>query len=211
MKKLRKQLKTFWKKLTGRTDLQSFHRQQEKFRQRYPHYEIGTATYGMPVVHDLNEGTTLKIGAYSSIGHNVQIFLGGHHRIDWVSSYPFPGFFEEARAIKDYGGSRGNVIVGSDVWLCANCSILSGVTVGHGAVVANGAMVTRDVPPYAVVAGNPAKIIKWRFDENTRLAMLEYAWWEWPESEIRQITHLLCSENTESFIDYAKRRSSPSK
>jgi chloramphenicol O-acetyltransferase type B len=158
-------------------------------------------TYGMPVVHDWNEGTTLRIGAYCSIAENVQIFLGGQHRIDWVSSYPFAVFLPGARHIKNPCGSRGDVVIGSDVWLCANCTILSGVTIGHGAVIASGAVVSRNVEPYAVMAGNPARNVRWRFDESTRLALLESSWWEWPEDEIRQIVDKLCSNNIVGFID----------
>lgn len=206
-------LKKFWSRLTGAKSgerrLQSYVRQQEKFIKRYPNYEIGTASYGLPIVHDNHEGTTLKIGAYCSIASNVQIFLGGQHRTDWVSNYPFPFFFEmDAQYRKRYesGGSRGDVIIGSDVWLCANCIILSGVTIGHGAVIANGAVISRDVAPYAVMAGNPAKQIKWRFDEATRNALLESAWWDWSEDEINKVLNKLCNDNLTDFLNYAKER-----
>jgi len=206
-------LKKFWLRLTGAKSgehrLQSYVRQQEKFIKYYPNYEIGTASYGLPIVHDNHEGTSLRIGAYCSIASNVQIFLGGQHRTDWVSNYPFPFFFEmDAQYRKKYesGGSRGDVIIGSDVWLCANCIILSGVTIGHGAVIANGAVISRDVAPYAVMAGNPAKQIKWRFDEATRNALLESAWWNWSEDEINKILDKLCSDNLTDFLNYAKER-----
>lgn len=200
-------LKKIWSRLTGSNHLQSYTRQQAKFFKRYPNYAIGRASYGLPIVHDNHEGTTLKIGAYCSIASNVQIFLGGQHRIDWVSSYPFPFFFQmEAGFKKTAGGSRGDVIIGSDVWLCANCIILSGVTIGHGAVIANGAIISRDVEPYAVMAGNPAKLIKWRFDESTRTALLESKWWEWPEDEINKILDKLCSDDLTDFINYSRTR-----
>lgn len=210
MKNLRKRLKIFWKKLTGKTDLQSFHRQQEKFRKSYPNYKIGIGTYGLPIVHDSNQGSTLSIGSYSSISGSSQIFLGGQHRIDWVSSYPFPFFMEEAKDISYFGVTRGDVIIGSDVWICANCIILSGVTIGHGAVIANGAMITRDVPPYAVMAGNPARIIRFRFEEHIRNALLESQWWEWPEEEIRHVLDKICTENITEFIAYAQSRETKS-
>lgn len=93
-----KNIKKIWLKLigkqVGKISLQSYSRQQEKFKQRYPNYAIGDASYGLPIVHDNHEGTTLKIGAYCSIASNVQIFLGGQHRSNWVSNYPFPFFFE---------------------------------------------------------------------------------------------------------------------
>jgi chloramphenicol O-acetyltransferase type B len=206
-------LKKIWYKLTGAKTkelrLQSYTRQQIKFKKHYPNFEIGFASYGLPKVHDYHEGTVVKIGAYCSIASNVQIFLGGQHRSNWVSNYPFPFFFEmQAEYREQYirGGSRGDVIIGSDVWLCANCSILSGVTIGHGAVVASGAVISRDVPPYAVMAGNPAKLIKWRFDEATRASLLEAKWWGWPEDEIRQILDKICSDNPDDFLEYARTR-----
>jgi acetyltransferase-like isoleucine patch superfamily enzyme len=180
--------------------------QQEKFRRTYPRYTLGVGTYGLPKVHDDDEGTTLRIGAYCSISSEVQIFLGKNHRVDWVSSYPFPAFFVEAKHIPEFGVSRGDVTIGSDVWLCANCMILSGVTVGHGAVIGAGAVVTRDVQPYSVVAGNPAKHVRWRFDEKMRQELLATAWWDWPEAELRGIVEILCSDRIPELLDYAKKR-----
>lgn len=81
-------------------------RAQEKFRQRYPAYSIGNGTYGMPEVHDWSEGSTLRIGAYCSIASNVQIFLGGLHRTDWISTFPFPAFVEEAAGISEYNEQK---------------------------------------------------------------------------------------------------------
>lgn len=206
-------LKNIWASLTGsksgKSQLQNFVRQQEKFKKRYPNYTIGIASYGMPIVHDNDEGSTLKIGAYCSIASNVQIFLGGQHRTDWVSNYPFPFFFQmDAQYREGYfkGGSRGDVVIGSDVWLCANCIILSGVTIGHGAVIANGAVISRDVEPYAVMAGNPAKLIKWRFDEATRNALLASAWWSWPQEEINKVMNKICSQDISNLLEYAKAR-----
>lgn len=128
------------------------------------------------------------------------------HRTDWVTTYPFPAFQKDAQHITNWDPTHGNVTIGSDVWLCANCVILSGVTIGHGAVVANSAIVTKDVPPYAIVGGNPAKLIRWRFDEPTRAALLASEWWNWPEDEVRNVVDKLCSENIANFLEYAKTR-----
>lgn len=181
-------------------------RGQARFKARYPHYEFGVGSYGLPEVHDWQEGSTLKIGAYCSIAEGVQIFLGGHHRSDWVTTFPFPAFLDEAAHITGYNGTRGDVIIGSDVWLCTNSSILSGVTVGHGAIVAAGAMVTRDVPPYAVVGGNPATFIRWRFPEEVRAELLQTAWWAWPEAEVRSAVETLCCDDIQAFLAYARQR-----
>lgn len=189
-----------------RRDLPKLLRGQAKLRAQYPHYEFGVGTYGMPKVHDWEEGSTLRIGAYCSIAEGVEILLGGHHRIDWISSYPFSKFTDEASHISDFGGTRGDVVIGNDVWLGTGCMILSGVTIGDGAVVAAKAVVTRDVPPYSVAAGNPARIVRWRFDEPTRAALLKSARWEWPETEIRNVVSLLCSSDATAFLTYARHR-----
>ncbi len=185
-------------------------RGQARFAARYPHYEFGIGSYGLPEVHDWQEGATLRIGAYCSIAEGVQIFLGGHHRADWVTTYPFPAMLDEAASIEGYAITRGDVIIGNDVWLCTNSSILSGVTIGTGAVVAAGALVTRDVPPYAVVGGNPAKFIRWRFPEQVRAELLESAWWDWPQAEISRVVDKLCSDDIEAFLGYAHKRKAAS-
>ncbi|MDR3411833.1 MAG: CatB-related O-acetyltransferase [Formivibrio sp.] len=179
------------------------HQGAARFYLKYKNkYSFGIGSYGLPVIHDWNEGTTLLIGSYCSISTNVQIFLGGNHRGDWISTYPFPAMIDEARCITDFGISRGSVIIGNDVWLCASCIILSGVTIGDGAIVAAGAVVCRDVEPYSIVAGNPARHVKWRYDEITRDLLLKSEWWKWPEQEIRNICHLLCSNDIDKFIEY---------
>jgi len=206
---------TFFSKLLLRSAknkenrLQDFTRQQFKFKKRYPKYKIGYASYGMPTVHTYHDGATLTIGSYCSIASNVQIFLGGQHRISWVSSYPFPLFFRMDSIYKEnclLADSKGDVIIGNDVWLCANCTILSGVTIGHGAVIANGSMVSQDVEPYAVMAGNPAKLIKWRFDESTRKVLLESNWWNWSKDEIIDVMEKICNDDLSHFLNYVKSR-----
>lgn len=206
MKRIRQQINRLRRRSQNLPLLQDYERQQEKFLNKYPKVVLGTGTYGLPFVHDHGEGATLQIGAFCSIAGNVQIFLGAYHRSDWISTYPFPAFFEEASHIQGFEVSRGNVTIGSDVWLCANCTILSGVTIGHGAVIGTGAIVTKDVEPYAIVAGNPARTVRYRFDEATRAALLEMAWWDWPLTEIRSVMELLCSDQVHQLIAYAKTR-----
>jgi len=186
--------------------LPKLHRDTQKLRNRYPQYTFGIGTYGDLNVHDWNEGTTLHVGAYTSIASNVEVYLGGHHRMDWLSCYPFPAKIEQVTDITDFGGTNGNVVIGNDCWISSHVIILSGVTIGDGAVVAAGAVVTKDVAPYAVVGGNPAKQIRWRFDEPTRQVLQHSAWWNWPEAEIRAIAHLLCSSDLGAFLEYLGRR-----
>lgn len=204
--KLQRQLQKAWDRLRGKQKLNKPARSRIKFQELYPEFRMGRYTYGVPIVHNWGNGTTLRIGAYCSIAENVEILLGGNHRIDWVSTYPFPAFFAEASHIEDYTVSRGDVVIGSDVWLCSNCLILSGVNIGHGAVIASGAVVTRDVEPYAIMAGNPARLLRYRFDEPVRKALLEAAWWEWPEKEVKQVVGKLCSKDISDFLAYAQQR-----
>ncbi|TWI57397.1 acetyltransferase-like isoleucine patch superfamily enzyme [Pseudomonas duriflava] len=181
-------------------------RNQTRMQGRYPGYQFGVGTYGRPCISDWKEGSTLEIGNYCSIAEGVHFYLGGHHRTDWLSSFPFPAFIEEAKGVPDFGGTHGDIIVGSDVWLCSQAIILSGVKIGHGAVVAAGSVVTKDVPPYTVVGGNPARVIKKRFNDETCEFLLASRWWEWPESEVRSIAKLLCSSDLEPFKAYCQAR-----
>lgn len=181
------------------------YRGQAKFNLYYPgKYEFGIGSYGLPKVLDWNEGAALRIGSYCSIATDVQILLGGHHRTDWITTYPL-SMLEDVN-IQGGGFSRGDVVIGSDVWLCTNTMILSGVSIGHGAVVSAGAVVTRDVEPYSIVAGNPARHVRWRFDEATRSALLDMAWWDWPAEEVVRIAQLLSSSDIAELLAYAARR-----
>lgn len=177
-----------------------------KFKQLYPNYRIGRHCYGVPNIKFQHENALLSIGAYCSIAKNVQIFMGGIHRGDWVTTYPFHAFFKEAAHIKNAELSNGDVLIGNDVWLCENVTILSGVSIGDGAVIANGAVVTKNVAPYEIVGGNPAKHIRWRFDEETRAALLATTWWSWSDEEVLSVVDLICSSDIGAFLQYAANR-----
>jgi acetyltransferase-like isoleucine patch superfamily enzyme len=163
-------------------------------------YAIGDHTYGKPRVVSLEEGTSLRIGKYCSISTHVIIFLGSEHRTDWVSTYPFPYLWEEARSIKGHPYSKGDVVIGNDVYIGYNVTILSGVTIGDGAVVGACSVLTADVPPYAIVAGNPARLIRYRFEEETMKKLLKIRWWDWPEEKVKENIHLICSDSMAEFI-----------
>ncbi|MES2547992.1 MAG: CatB-related O-acetyltransferase [Pseudomonadota bacterium] len=181
-------------------------RSAKLFSKQYPNHVMGANCYGVPKIKHAHPDARLTIGNYCSIANNVEIYLGGNHRTDWISTYPFPHFFPEASHIRDYEVSKGNVDIGSDVWLCQNATILSGVSIGHGAIIANGAIVSKDVAPYEIVGGNPAKHIRWRFDKETRDILLASAWWNWPQQELLQIVDILCSDNISQFIRYIQER-----
>lgn len=186
--------------------LDKLERAPEKIRLRYPRYTVGTGTYGIPEVFEFGDDTILRIGSYSSIAAGVKVLLGGEHRTDWLTTYPFPAMMKGLEDIKDYAPSKGDVVIGSDCWICADASILSGVTIGHGAIVAAGAVVTRDVPPFAVVGGNPCKFIRWRFDEDVREQLLQAAWWDWPMEEVKSVARMLSGSDLDGFLAYIRSR-----
>lgn len=168
---------------------------------RYMQYKIGKYSYGKPKVRSWGESATLNIGKFCSIGPDVTIFLGGEHRTDWVTTYPFSEIFSEAKGFLGHPRTKGDVIIGHDVWIGAESMILSGVTIGSGAVIAARSVVTKDVPSYAIVAGNPAKIVRFRFEESIVEVLLKIAWWNWPMEKITQAWPLMLSDEVERFIN----------
>ncbi len=163
-------------------------------------YAIGDYTYGKPRVISWGEGTSLRIGKYCSISTHVIIFLGSEHRTDWVSTYPFPYLWKEASSTKGHPFSKGDVIIGNDVYIGYHVTILSGVTVGDGAAIGAGSVITKDVPPYAIVAGNPARIVRYRFDQETIQKLLRIKWWNWPDEKVKENIHLICCDSIDAFI-----------
>jgi acetyltransferase-like isoleucine patch superfamily enzyme len=131
---------------------------------------VGKKTYGTLNVTDFSPtDTKLIIGGYCSISPGVQFLLGGEHQIDSISTYPFKvKCFEYERE----ASSKGNIVIGDDVWLGTNAIICSGVKIGQGAIIAAGAVVTKDVEPYTIMGGNPAKMIRYRFEEGIRDKLL---------------------------------------
>lgn len=125
--------------------------------------DIGSYTYGNPRLFHWGEDSKLKIGKFCSIADDVKIFLGGNHRMDWITTYPFSALKEEwpeAKDVKGHPATKGDVVIGNDVWIGYGATILSGVKIGNGAVIGAMAVVSKDVEPYSVVVGNPALEVK---------------------------------------------------
>jgi acetyltransferase-like isoleucine patch superfamily enzyme len=172
----------------------------------HSHVEIGDHTYGCPNVLDFGEGTRLRVGKYCSIASGVTIMLGGNHRIDWITTYPFPALASRwpgASAISGHPQSKGDVSIGNDVWLATDALVLSGVTIGDGAVVAARAVVAKDVPPYAIAAGNPARVTKTRFSDDQVRILLALRWWDWPDDAVAKAVPLLCGGNVDLLKNFA--------
>jgi acetyltransferase-like isoleucine patch superfamily enzyme len=163
---------------------------------------IGSFSYGQPKVVRFSSEATLTIGKFCSFAEDVKILLGadGGHRLDWVTTFPFIKLFKQFKHLSFPEAEKGNVVIGNDVWVGANVMILSGVTVGDGAVIGASSVVTHDVPPYAIVAGNPASIIRKRFNEQTIESLLRIKWWNWGLQRIIENMPLLMSDNLDSFI-----------
>ncbi|MDM5298343.1 CatB-related O-acetyltransferase [Bacillus pumilus] len=165
-------------------------------------YEIGDFSYAGPDFQVLTwgEGTTLKIGTFCSIANEVKVFLGGEHRTDWTTTYPFNQIFKEATHIKGHPKSKGDVQIGHDVWIGYGASIMSGVSIGNGAVIGANSVITKDVPPYAIVAGNPQRLMKYRFSHDIIEKLQSLKWWELDFSQIQAIVHLLQSNDIEACL-----------
>lgn len=149
-------------------------------------FEKNNVLYHYPVNQD-----KLKIGKFCSIACGAKfLFTSANHTLKSLSTYPFPIFFEEwgldGKDICDAWDNKGDIVIGNDVWIGFEAVILSGVTIGDGAVIGSRAVVTKDVEPYTIVGGVPAKPIRKRFDEQTIEKLEKIGWWDWSEEQIRQ-------------------------
>lgn len=137
----------------------------------------------------------LVIGKFCAIAAETRFIMTGDHKLDAISTYPFPIFncgWETAFNIFDLP-VKGDIIVGHDVWFGYHTLIKGGVNIGHGAIIAAGAVVVKDVPPYTIVAGNPGRVVKKRFDDTTIDRLLAIAWWDWDIEKINKNLRLICS------------------
>lgn len=169
--------------------------------------QVGDYTYTADVVPELIAylpTDIIIIGKFCSLANGAIIFGGGEHRSDWVSAYPFRVAFDMEGKNKDgHPASKGPTIVGNDVYIGYHAIILSGVKVGNGAIIGAGSVVTQNIPDYAIVGGNPARVIKMRMTDVQIADMLKIKWWDWPIEEIKKAIPYLCSDNIQKFIEYA--------
>lgn len=166
--------------------------------------EIGEFTYGLPIIQKWTNKYNLKIGKFCSIAENVKILLDGNHRIDWVSTYPFGDIFKDIPLNPGHPAGKGDMEIGNDVWLGIDVLILPGVKIGDGAVIAAGSVVTKNVREFEIVGGNPAKHIKFRFNDEQINELKKISWWNWDFDKIKKEVQLLQSENINNFINKHK-------
>lgn len=168
-----------------------------------PNIEYGDYSYGMENIKVLhaNEGYKVVIGKFCSIAKNIKVFIGANHRTDFASTYPF-GHLKRNQskkiiktpAILGHPSSNGDVIIGNDVYIGFNATIMSGIKIGHGSVIAANSHVSKNIPPYEIWGGNPAKRIKKRFSNEIIKELLLIKWWDYQEEKIREIIPFLSSK-----------------
>ncbi len=187
---------------------------------RYSRFSIGRFSYGKPNVLFQDCNSTLVIGSFCSIGGGVTILLGGGHghHTERVTTFPFdvlggeegtdwvaPSFDGKLQEFfKRNSESKKDVIIGNDVWIGLNALILSGVHIGDGAVIGANSVVSKDVEPYSIVAGNPIRVIRKRFSQETIESLLKIAWWNWSIEKINRNLPFLLSSDIKKFIEAHK-------
>jgi virginiamycin A acetyltransferase len=181
----------------------------------HPNIQIGDYTYyndfRLPVddvrkllIPYMHSGAPEKliIGKFVQIAHGVQfITSSANHQRDGFSTYPFAVFGEPwSSRYQPEWPNKGDTIVGNDVWIGHEALIMPAVSIGDGVIIASRSIVTKDIPPYTIVAGNPAQIIRKRFDEQTISKLLEIKWWDWPIEEITNNIHSIVDSDINTLI-----------
>jgi acetyltransferase-like isoleucine patch superfamily enzyme len=149
------------------------------------------------------------LGKYNSVGRDCNFFLHANHRPDWVTTSsqllgPVNDQISEMHMNMGHPACKGDIIIENDVWIGAKSTIMSGVRISNGAVIGSGSVVTKDIPPYAIVAGNPAKIVKMRFSDRQIEELLNISWWDWEEDKIKNSSMMMWSDNIDEFINKFK-------
>lgn len=161
---------------------------------------MGKYSYGNPQRRgDMN---TVTIGSFCSFAGGVVLDGGFQHNMKSISTYPFPTNFPECGHLNGHVVCKGDINIGSDVWIGEQAVIMSGVTIGHGAVIGLRSVISKDVLPYEVVAGAPQKHIRFRFTKEEIKLLLEIKWWDWHDHHIKEAAHLLMSNDINGLYDY---------
>jgi len=165
-------------------------------------FEIGDYSIGLPNIR-LYNASRLKIGKYCSVSVGATFIIGGNHATETVTT----SFIDRPPGIgpAEYPYTRGDIVIGSDVWIAGNAIILSGVTIGDGAVVGAGSVVIEDVPPYTIVFGNPARVVRKRFPDDVIAALLDVRWWDLSHEQINALRPLLLSHDARKLVDECRK------
>lgn len=167
--------------------------------------KVGSYTYGNLNVITFSDNSCLSIGNFVSIAGNVSFLLDTEHYLEHISTYPFA--VKIVHSCDSESFSKGNIIIDDDVWIGYGSTIMSGVHIGQGAVVATGAVVTKNVPPYAIVGGVPAKVIKYRFSSDMIEELLKVDYGKLSEKTIKEhIDELYTELDDVKQLDWLPRR-----
>jgi len=163
---------------------------------------VGEHTYGQSHISRRGVDNNVVIGKFCSIAINVVIDGGFNHNSKFVSTYPFKSNFN--LDVPSNTVCKGDIVIGSDVWICENTLIMSGVKIGDGAIIGANSIITHDVNPYSIVAGNPSHIIRYRFKPSEIEELLKIKWWDWDIEKIKENGYLLNGGSIEDFINKHK-------
>lgn len=148
----------------------------------------------------------LVVGSFCSIGSGAAFIMAGNqgHRNDWISTFPFYWMSEVEAFAGAANGFRpaGDTVIGNDVWIGSEAIVMPGVRIGDGAVIGTRALVTRDVEPYAIVGGNPARTIRKRFDDERVRLLLDMRWWDWPDDRLAGAMPILTGGDVDALHRY---------
>lgn len=161
------------------------------------------ARYLMP---DRNDVDKLIIGSFCSIGSGASFIMAGNqgHQSEWISTFPFHFMpeFEIFHGAKNGYEAMGDTVIGNDVWIGSEAMIMPGVKIGHGAIIGSRAVVTKDVEPYTIVGGSPAKPIRKRFSEEEIKWLLEMNWWDWPDNLLKEAMPLMTEKSVKELYHF---------